>query len=77
MASVDSVDEIDLAVKNNWRYFRVAKPTDTLLENEILCPNSTKGVQCIDCGLCSGNEIGAKNIVIMVHGAKKKKFIDK
>jgi len=38
---------------------------------EIWCP-AERGVQCIDCGLCAGNSIQAKSIVIKYHslGAK-------
>jgi hypothetical protein len=44
------------------------------MENEIICPNTTHGTKCIDCKLCSGSK--AKNIVIQVHGAKVKRFIE-
>ena len=74
MASVDNVGEQRRAVANGWRTFRVAKMDEELLDDEILCPNVTSGVQCASCSLCSGNSIGAKNIVIPVHGNRKNKF---
>ena len=75
MASVDNKEEATLAFENNWRYFRVTNDiSDIDKATEIVCPNTTKGIQCIDCGLCKGNTIKAKNIVIEVHGSKKKKF---
>jgi hypothetical protein len=75
MASVDNKEEATLAIENNWRYFRVTNDiSDIDKATEIVCPNTTKGIQCIDCGLCKGNTIKAKNIVIEVHGSKKKKF---
>jgi hypothetical protein len=75
MASVDNKDEAKLAIENGWRYFRVTNDiSDINKATEIVCPNTTKGIQCIDCGLCKGNTIKAKNIVIEVHGSKKKKF---
>jgi len=75
MASVDNKAEAKLAIENNWRYFRVTNDiSDIDKATEIVCPNTTKGIQCIDCGLCKGNTIKAKNIVIEVHGSKKKKF---
>lgn len=77
MASVDSIEEQKLAVANGWRTFRVTNDLSSIQDNEIICPNTTKGIKCVDCGLCSGNKIGAKNIVIQSHGAKKKKFIEK
>ena len=75
MASVDSIEEQKLAVKNGWRTFRVTNDLSDKLDNEIICPNTTKNIQCIDCGLCSGNSVKAKNILIEIHGAKKNKFI--
>lgn len=75
MASVDNKAEAKLAIQNGWRYFRVTNDiSDINKATEIVCPNTTKGIQCIDCGLCKGNTIKAKNIVIEVHGSKKKKF---
>ena len=74
MASVDNVEEQREAVANGWRTFRVARLDEELLDNEILCRNITKGVQCTDCSLGSGNKIGAKNIVVPVHGSRKKRF---
>lgn len=74
MASVDSIEEAKIAQSKGWRTFRVTKDESILLENEIICPNYTSDVQCIDCRLCSGASIKAKNIVIPVHGAKKGRF---
>jgi len=76
MASVDNKKEAVEAVKMGFRYFRVALPTDTLMKNEILCPNTTVGKSCLECGLCNGNKIKAKNIVIVIHGALKGRFKD-
>ena len=75
MASVDNKDEAKQAIAEGWRYFRVTNDINDIdNETEIVCPNTTHNVQCIDCGLCKGNTTKAKNIVIEVHGAKKKKF---
>lgn len=74
MASVDSPAEYYEATTAGWRTFRVKKPSDPLLPNEIMCPNTTHGVQCIKCGLCSGNTTSAKNIAIDVHGRGVKYF---
>lgn len=77
MASVDSIEEQVEAVKQGWRTFRVSKDLKDIQANEIICPNTTRNIQCIDCGLCNGNMSKAKNIVIEVHGQKKKRFINK
>lgn len=71
MASVDSVDEAAEAVAAGWRYFRVRPAGAPLMENEIDCP-SERGVQCIDCGLCSGTRLGAKSVSIEEHGFRVK-----
>ena len=75
MASVDSIAEQKQAVSEGWRTFRVTSDLSDKLPNEIVCPNTTKAIQCADCGLCSGTSTRARNIVIEVHGAKKKKFV--
>lgn len=74
MASVDNVQEAIEAQQAGWRTFRVAGMDSEIMDNEIVCPNYTTGVKCVDCNLCSGNEIGAKNIVIPVHGSWKGRF---
>jgi len=74
MASVDNIAEQKEAVKNGWRTFRVATEDSEIMSNEIVCPNVTKGINCADCGLCSGASLNAKNIVIPVHGTLKKRF---
>lgn len=74
MASVDSEAEYYEATTAGWRTFRVKRESDPILPGEIVCPYATKGIQCIKCGLCRGTSIGAKNIVINVHGIGKKGF---
>ena len=77
MASVDSEEEYHLAKDKGYRTFRVKAFEDRILPNEIVCPASEemgKKVQCINCKLCSGNTIKAKDIVINVHGRSKNKF---
>ena len=75
MASVDSIEEQKEAVIRGWRTFRVTADLSDKLDNEIVCPNTTKAIQCADCGLCSGTSLKAKNILIEVHGSKKGKFV--
>lgn len=62
MASVQSLAEKREANALGWRTYRV---TDGELEDdEILCPELTRNASCKDCGLCAGNRLQAKNIVI-------------
>lgn len=73
MASVDSLAEREQAQSLGWRTFRVS--TDGAPHGrEIECPAYTRGIQCQTCGLCKGTAIGAKSIVIQVHGAGKGNF---
>jgi hypothetical protein len=62
MASVETVDEKNAANARGFRTYRVT--IGALEADEIICPESTRGVNCAACGLCGGNRVDAKNIVI-------------
>ena len=62
MASVQTVDEKNAANAKGYRTYRVT--SGDLEPDEILCPEITSGANCKDCGLCAGNRVQAKNIVI-------------
>jgi hypothetical protein len=49
MASVDNISEAKKAQSEGWRTFRVTNHLNDLMENEIICPNTTHGTKCIDC----------------------------
>ena len=68
MASAETKQEARDAHMMGWRTFRVTSKLDDLMENEIICPNVTTGVQCRDCLLCGGSEKKGKSIVVPVHG---------
>jgi hypothetical protein len=70
MASVESVGEGLEAAERGWRYFRIRQPCGELERFEILCPFESRERQCFDCGLCSGTRLGAKHVVITVHGPR-------
>jgi len=74
MASVDSIEEQKEAISKGWRTFRVANEDSIILDNEIICPNVTKGINCSECNLCNGANSKAKNIVIPIHGSWSKRF---
>jgi hypothetical protein len=60
MASVDSAAEADRARSAGWRTFRVtAWDRLDLQTGEIECPADSRGIQCIDCGLCDGARMSA------------------
>lgn len=75
MASVESEEEYLESTGMGWRTFRIIREGDPLLDNEIMCPNITKNVQCKDCNLCSGTSTTAKNIAIPAHGPSKSKYL--
>ena len=56
------------------RTFRVALAEDSLLPGEVECLADSHGLQCIDCGLCDGNQ---QNVAIAVHGSRASRFKSK
>ncbi len=70
MASCDSVADMAEAAAAGWRTFRVQNPeTQESNPREAMCP-SERGVQCADCGLCSGLQAPtAPSIFIPAHGS--------
>ncbi|MBO0695599.1 MAG: hypothetical protein J2P56_05800 [Verrucomicrobia bacterium] len=73
MASVESTDGEAQARFCGWRTFRISRSLDPK-PNEVVCPNTSRGITCADCGLCRGLSRPAKSIVIEVHGMRKKKL---
>ncbi len=71
MASVETADGFDQAHAAGWRTFRVSASLTDLRSNEIVCPNTTRGISCADCRLCAGTSKNAKSIVIEAHGSGK------
>ena len=63
MASVDSPQEYIEAKELGWRTYRHTFD-DTAFENEIVCPHSSHGTQCVDCGLCSGTNSGSDKDIV-------------
>jgi hypothetical protein len=78
MASVDSVEEQDIARSMGWRTFRVRTETEPLQANEFACPASPEAgnkKQCITCKACDGaDRAGKASAAIIVHGAMAKHF---
>ena len=54
MASVDTPEDYRRAKENKWRTYRHTSE-DLAFDNEIICPHSSHGTQCVDCMLCNGN----------------------
>jgi hypothetical protein len=79
MASVDNLNEKHEAQLLGFRTFRVVKDYAEMESDEIICPNITRKLTCIECKLCNGNRNGnnVKNIVIQSHGVKSKRKLKK
>ncbi len=70
MASCDAPTDYARAKAEGWRTFRVLQKRQlpVLAKREIICPSDK--VQCIDCGLCDGNQYAKdtrKDIAIHAH----------
>ena len=63
MASVETVYQKRKANEKGWRTYRIVHDASELEEDEIMCPYPT--VQCVDCKLCGGAKIPAKNIATL------------
>jgi hypothetical protein len=77
MASVDSMEEAEMASGMGWRYFRVTTNLETKIRSEVICPASVEKnhlLKCSGCGACNGANGRKGNIIIKVHGARKSGF---
>lgn len=69
MVSAGNEAEARAAWAQGWRTFRVLSAGEApVAGREIDCPSS-RGVHCIDCGLCKGAHATAKSITIPAHGS--------
>ena len=68
MASADSLGDAARAKAKGFRYFRTRDLGEAVAADEINCP-SEQGVECADCGLCSGTQRAkARSVSIELHG---------
>jgi hypothetical protein len=70
-ASVDTPSEAINAINAGWKYFRVLPIGQACNNDELLCLNESRGVQCVDCMLCNGSK---RNIAITAHGVNAHKI---
>lgn len=76
MASADSAAESHVARSQGWRTFRVVNPHDDVdgaaRPGEFECLSESRGLSCVDCGLChgSGEKAARASIFIAAHGKK-------
>jgi hypothetical protein len=75
MASVESLEDQDLARAMGWRTYRIRRQGEPLARNEIACPSDTTGRQCIDCRACDGAlKPAAASVAIIIHGPRAKAY---
>ena len=67
MASVENLKQKADAQALGYRTYRMVDNEAEIATDEVLCPNTSKGVQCRECGLCGGLRSKAKNIAIVKH----------
>lgn len=74
-ASCETEADVLEARARGWNTFRMlynGAPLD--IEGE--CLNSTKGLKCVECGLCKGRESGKPySVFIRAHGARSAKLV--
>jgi hypothetical protein len=76
MASIESEHDLDRAVREGWRTYRIVVPHGhrrvlVLDHHEVLCPSETHGKTCDDCRLCNGSrgpDDARKLVAIPAHG---------
>jgi len=69
MASADTQEQAEKYQAEGWKTFRVKTVDEPLMHKEILCLNTTLGIQCEECGVCDGK---TANVAINVHGLAHK-----
>jgi hypothetical protein len=80
MASVSSLAGKAEANKLGWRTYRVKRPWEPVLDDEVVCPASEEAgykTTCDRCLLCQGTSKKAKNIVVNDHGPTSQGLNDK
>jgi hypothetical protein len=76
MASVDGYAEGEEARAAGWRTFRVRALDGGTPPGprELVCSYESRGVPCVDCGLCAGQERPGRSVVITAHGMGAARF---
>jgi hypothetical protein len=77
MISADTPKQAKKIRDLGYRTFRVKTENSPIMTNEIECLSDTKGIKCIDCGLCDGIGKNKTSIVIDIHGSRKKSYVNK
>lgn len=70
-ASCETDEDVAKAKAAGWSTVRVVPQDATAGKAEVICPNVTKGIQCVDCGLCAKQR--KSTVLFPVHGVQKRK----
>lgn len=70
-ASCETDEDVAQAQAAGWSTVRVVPQAYDVSKGEVICPNTTKGIQCIDCGLCAKQR--KSTVLFPVHGVQKRK----
>lgn len=77
MVSADTPKQAAKIQAAGNRTFRVKTPEAPLLAGEVECLADSKGISCLDCGLCDGANDDAPNVAITVHGSLSGRYTAK
>ena len=70
-ASCETDEDVTLAKSLGWSTVRVVPQAYEASKGEVICPNTTKGIQCVDCQLCAKQR--KSTVLFPVHGVQKRK----
>ena len=75
MISADTLAIAQKVKRDNARSFLVLATDAPTPSDSIECLSDSKGISCLDCGLCNGKS-DAPSIYIRVHGTRKSNFLN-
>ena len=75
MVSADTLAIAQRVKRDNARSFQVLASDAPTPSDSIECLSDSKGISCLDCGLCNGAS-DAPSIHIRVHGTRKNNFLN-
>ena len=71
MASVETLNDRQLAQSMGWRTFRIRSPEQERAPGELVCPASVEAghrADCVTCKACAGVDGRSLDVVIIAHG---------
>jgi hypothetical protein len=77
MVSADTAKQAAAVQAKGVRTFRVKTADSAFLPGEIECLADSKGLSCLECGLCSGADDSAPSVAITIHGSLVTRYVSK